>query len=261
MTAVLPRVQRGASWNDEGVLDVHSIFPTLQGEGPFAGRPAVFVRLHGCNLACYYCDTDYESTRHPMLPEAIYSAVLASYPLNHADVYRQHRLVVLTGGEPMRQNIAPLVRMLLDVGIDVQIETAGTLWPAGLETVIETRRGDGEFHIVCSPKVAKVHALVSEYCADWKFIVYEGAALNEETGLPIGSSQDYGREKSKSINERGSYIYHPPTEGSPRIWLQPRDESPGYEAATTNNIRLAVALCMQYNYRLSLQTHKILGLP
>ena len=42
----------------EGTLQVHSIFKTIQGEGPFCGTPCVFVRLAGCNLQCPACDTD-----------------------------------------------------------------------------------------------------------------------------------------------------------------------------------------------------------
>ena len=38
-------------------LDVHSIFHTIQGEGPYCGHPAVFIRLAGCNLQCPGCDT------------------------------------------------------------------------------------------------------------------------------------------------------------------------------------------------------------
>lgn len=42
-------------------LFVQSIFPTIQGEGPAAGIPSVFIRLGGCNLACSFCDTEFES--------------------------------------------------------------------------------------------------------------------------------------------------------------------------------------------------------
>jgi len=42
-------------------LQVEEIFYTLQGEGPFAGRPAVFVRLAGCPLRCQWCDTQFDT--------------------------------------------------------------------------------------------------------------------------------------------------------------------------------------------------------
>ena len=56
---------------DADVLEVHSIFYTLQGEGPFCGSPAIFIRLAGCNLQCPGCDTDYTSKREHLSPETI----------------------------------------------------------------------------------------------------------------------------------------------------------------------------------------------
>ena len=47
----------------DGLLSLHSIFHTIQGEGPFCGTPSVFVRLAGCNLQCPACDTDYTQGR------------------------------------------------------------------------------------------------------------------------------------------------------------------------------------------------------
>src|ERR1035437_6012166 len=95
---------------------VHSIFYTIQGEGPHAGEPAVFVRLTGCNLRCYFCDTDFEKG-DALSIEAVVAAVMAS-----ADP-QVCKLVVLTGGEPLRQQIIPLCRALTAKGYMTQIET------------------------------------------------------------------------------------------------------------------------------------------
>jgi organic radical activating enzyme len=44
---------------EDGKLLVSNIFYTFQGEGPYAGQPAVFIRLAGCNLgdkiSCNFC--------------------------------------------------------------------------------------------------------------------------------------------------------------------------------------------------------------
>ena len=40
---------------------IQEIFLTIQGEGPMVGIPSIFIRLGGCNLACKFCDTEFES--------------------------------------------------------------------------------------------------------------------------------------------------------------------------------------------------------
>lgn len=130
------------------MLRVCEVFgPTLQGEGPNLGEPAVFVRLYGCNLDCAWCDTPYtwdtkgklgvvykatDESRHMTLAE-VRAAVLGL----HAPLARP--MVVITGGEPLVQasGLALLVRDLLDHGYRVEIETNGTLrvpepWLAGV---------------------------------------------------------------------------------------------------------------------------------
>ena len=78
---------------DDGGLDVHSIFPTIQGEGPFVGQPAIFIRLAGCNLQCPLCDTEYTEGRIRLSVPVIFDAVQ-----EHIRLFAP--LIVITGGEP-----------------------------------------------------------------------------------------------------------------------------------------------------------------
>lgn len=125
---------------------VKEIFYTLQGEGAHAGRPAVFCRFAGCNLwsgseahrasaVCRFCDTDFVGTdgthggKYASAAE-LARAVAARWP----DSAREHRFVVLTGGEPLLQVDAPLVAALHDEGFFVAVETNGTVCaPAGID--------------------------------------------------------------------------------------------------------------------------------
>ena len=72
--------------NHDGLsLDVVEIFPTIQGEGPFSGMPAIFIRLGGCNLACDFCDTEFEKFEPIALEEVVDAAVsLSPTPLTES---------------------------------------------------------------------------------------------------------------------------------------------------------------------------------
>lgn len=88
------------------------IFHSLQGEGISMGRPSVFVRLSGCNLACHWCDTPYtwffEGHAGPHRGEQRYDRRANSVTLDIAEVaaaVRQYECphIVFTGGEPLLQ--------------------------------------------------------------------------------------------------------------------------------------------------------------
>ncbi len=120
---------RGPEKGDGSTLLVQHIFPTLQGEGPYAGVPAVFIRLGGCNLACAFCDTEFESFREIRLGEIVERVLSFSSDERGQEAERgPFKLIVLTGGEPLRQPIGPLCAALIEAGFTVQIETNGTLW-------------------------------------------------------------------------------------------------------------------------------------
>jgi 7-carboxy-7-deazaguanine synthase len=206
---------------DGSTLQVVEIFPTLQGEGPFVGHPAVFIRLGGCNLACDFCDTEFESFQ-PMACLAIMENVMAE--AGRSD------LVVITGGEPLRQEIGPLCQHLLDEGFRVQIETNGTLWrdlPLGVNIVCSPKVTNGAYHPVRPEILARADAL--------KFIV----SLSHPHYAAVGN---VGQE-------------HYPIP----IYVQPMDEADAKK--NQHNMHHAAALAQAHGYRLSLQIHKMLGIP
>jgi len=235
-----------------GTLAVQEVFETIQGEGPQAGRPCIFVRLAGCNLACTFCDTEFESGIHNHM--AIES--LAA----HIEVKPNCELVVLTGGEPLRQAVTPFIQRLMAGGRVklVQIETAGTLFPPDFHSAFDQppgalRGGQCFVQLVCSPKTPKINAQIAEHCAHFKYVVKAGEPFSDEDGLPLWSTQKGGEAAT---------LYRPPTSllyEAPTIWVSPCDE---YDAAkNAANLQHAVDLCMRYGYRLSLQQHKLIGMP
>lgn len=104
---------------------------TIQGEGPSAGEPAMFIRTSGCNLKCLWCDTPFtwDHSRYDVSAERARRSVadLTSWAAG-----RPEALTVLTGGEPLMQQHAliPLARALVELGKRVEIETNGTYVPA-----------------------------------------------------------------------------------------------------------------------------------
>jgi len=109
---------------------VNEIFTTIQGEGFWTGRVAVFCRFSGCNLwtgieadrasaICTFCDTDFVNFKEYSLQELI-SEITGCWPGGG------HPMVVFTGGEPTLQLNADLVKTLRQQGWYVAVETNGT---------------------------------------------------------------------------------------------------------------------------------------
>ncbi len=111
-------------------LKVSEIFRSLQGEGPSAGAPAVFLRLGVCNLRCTWCDTPYtwDFDRFDYDSEVRLASVDAV--VRELGELSDQRLVI-TGGEPMLQQDA-LAALLarLPSELPVEVETNGTLAPS-----------------------------------------------------------------------------------------------------------------------------------
>ena len=210
---------------------VKEMFLTLQGEGARAGRRAVFLRFAGCNLwtgreedrasaVCRFCDTDFVGMDGEN--GGRYEAdALANLAADIWGVDSARRYIVLTGGEPMLQVDDALVDALHKRGFTIAIETNGTLPAhAGLDWVC------------VSPKAGS--AVVQRSGDELKLIWPQPA-----DPLPGHGVEDI---------EQWDFAH---------FLVQPLDE-PGMTQANT-------AACVDFvmarpSWRLSLQTHKLLGL-
>ncbi len=218
---------------------VKALWRTVQGEGAQAGRPAVFVRLAGCNLwsgleadrerdaarhgnACaLWCDTDFA----PAGAVKLSATDLADSVLEAAGAVR---FCVLTGGEPLLQADGALIEALRDRGFFVAVETNGTV-------ALEDAFGDGPRPnwVVCSPKLPESR-LALEVADELKLVV-----------------PDYRPDAYRDLE--AAVRVQP--DGRRYLWLQPED-GPRLAYAT----RLALDLCFEDpRWRVSVQTHKALG--
>ncbi|EEX49713.1 7-carboxy-7-deazaguanine synthase QueE [Pasteurella dagmatis] len=99
----------------EPEYNIVEIFESLQGEGFNTGMPSIFVRFGKCNLACPWCDTNYNQ----------YTTWSLSQILQKVRSFSAKNIII-TGGEP---TIVPKIEYLLDTlkaeGYFLAIETNG----------------------------------------------------------------------------------------------------------------------------------------
>ena len=102
---------------DQG-LPIMEHFFTIQGEGTYSGRAAYFVRLAGCDIGCVWCDVkeSWDSKLHPILG---IDYLISEIKKTTVD------FVVITGGEPALYNLAPFIKKLKTLKIEVALETSG----------------------------------------------------------------------------------------------------------------------------------------
>ena len=229
----------------EATYRVKDVWQTLQGEGFWAGRPAVFCRFVACNMWSGYeedrerdaersgadcplwCDTDFTKEGS----EKLSARELAQ---RMADVGGDIDFCVLTGGEPFLQADAELVRALHEEGFQVATETNGTVRVE--EAFADDEGAVPPDWIVCSPKLPDAKTVI-EYCHELKLVV-----------------PDYSPAEYPALVSR---VREQPVAGRPvrPLWLQPED-GPRVAAST----RKAVEMALNHPaWRVSVQTHKVLG--
>lgn len=122
---------------------VSEIFYSLQGEAKTVGQPTTFIRLTGCPLRCHYCDTAYAFQGGELQTLDDIVGKVKTYPT---------KLVTVTGGEPLAQpDCLPLLRLLIQEGYRVSLETSGALpiasVPEPVSIVLDLKTpGSGEVH-------------------------------------------------------------------------------------------------------------------
>jgi 7-carboxy-7-deazaguanine synthase (Cx14CxxC type) len=217
---------------------VKECFYTLQGEGAQSGRAAIFCRFTGCNLwsglerdrasaVCSFCDTDFRGTdgvgggRFDTalgLAEHILATWRSESDLDPGPMpdRRVRPYLVCTGGEPLLQLDEALIAALHAHGIEIAIETNGTLpVPNGVDW------------ICVSPK------------ADAELVQRQGDELKLVFPQPLAPPERF----------QGLAFRH--------FFLQPMDG-----ADLSSHTAAAVDYCKAHpRWRLSLQTHKLIGIP
>ncbi len=210
-------------FGDGSILAIKEIFATIQGEGPFAGEPSVFVRLGGCNLQCKFCDTDFDNSQEMSLDLLL--TTINQLSLNEGK--RVRKLIVITGGEPFLQPIENLCDQLIKAKYKVQIETNGTIY----------REINPEVFIICSPKAG-----ITGYS------IIRNDILDRVSALKFIISK---------FDNNYNFVPEYKEYEEKEIYIQPMDEL--CENKNKENLNYCIDLSLKKGYKLSLQLHKIIG--
>jgi 7-carboxy-7-deazaguanine synthase len=211
------------------MLRINEVFNSIQTEGPFAGTPATFIRLAGCNKMCSFCDTDHASVNPGLTAEScVIEVAKANLPL-----------VVITGGEPLLQATAPLVLALMELACvqNIQYETNGSLPPdpdlLRIEKVLPV-------HFVVSPK-GPMNSIIRKLACAFKILVDDASTLQS-----VSEQFQYCTLGCQYSDERVIYLSPVFTENDP--------------AQNTRNINKTVELCLKTGFNFSLQYHKLINI-
>ncbi|MFM7240391.1 MAG: 7-carboxy-7-deazaguanine synthase QueE [Cyanobium sp.] len=212
-----PTANKGTGSNSP-TLPVVETFHSLQGEGLHAGRSAFFIRLGGCTVGCSWCDTKHswpQVIHARRTPEELTAETSAAAAAGAA-------FVVITGGEPLHHNLAPLCDALARSGLPLHLETSG----------VDPLSGRFAW-ITLSPKRHRppLEGLLA-CCHELKVIVHEPADLAFAEAMATAAFAAGNR---------------------PALLLQP-----GWQSDAGRNLALE-HVRRSPGWRLSLQSHKLLG--
>lgn len=226
----------GRTYGDGETLEVHSSFFASQGEGPFSGERSIFLRLAGCNLQCPGCDAEYTEGRETWYTRHIVMLVENMARDNNAPGC----LVVITGGEPFRQNIGPLCASLADAGHFVQIETNGFFPP---DAITQEMARVNQLVIVVSPKTSGINPITAELAYCFKYVIAHDS-VDPTDGLPV-------QALDHPVVKHGRVARAP--EGK-LIYVSPFDAKDKKENRL--NVKAAAESSLHFGYKLGVRLHK-----
>ncbi len=218
------------------ILPIVERFHSLQGEGIHFGKSAFFIRLAGCNVKCPWCDTkeSWSMISHPKetISQLAHEAAIAQ--TNGAE------FLVITGGEPLHHNLNTLCEA---------IKTATTTknnqaMPIHLETSGVNEISGTINWITLSPK-RHLHPRKSllQICDELKVIIFQ----EEDLIFAEEMAEKSMLEKKKTGPKEKSR--------KPHLFLQP-----GWNSQEGK--KLAIEYIKSHpKWRLSLQGHKLIGIP
>lgn len=231
----------------EDVLPVQEIFgPVPQGEGPYTGRRACFIRLGRCNLHCPPCDSKrtWDTTRYDLAQTC---------PPRTADEIVQTAgghgagsgITVVSGGEPLLwQRTAAWHRLLAALPGDVHVETNGTISP-------EDFTADRITHFSVSPKIGRMGAadparrrIHPAVLADFAHLARRGKAAFKFVAADTGEVE----EAAQLV--RDCQLPHD------RVWIMPLGDDDTTWTATGRDI---VERVMGHGFNFSGRLHLTLG--
>jgi 7-carboxy-7-deazaguanine synthase len=228
-------------------LQIREIFRSVQGEGPFIGRRAIFIRITKCSYRCTFCDSSWNDVTDPyMSEEEILCQVVA---LTKEPIVRMIKpLIIITGGEPLLQNVNRLVQLLQgELEAVIQFETAGPYFRECLAYP--------NVYTVVSPKNAHVHNYVQRFACAYKYVISASDPKCPDTGIPITACI-----KGAPVQRLALF---PETIKPHEVWLQPMT---GFNSATYSfeddkaNFAEVLRLCQEYGYMASARLHVLGGL-
>lgn len=269
MTVIFPDRNISPVYFNEAPADsllVRTMFPTLQGEGPLAGRPAVFLRLGGCNLGgkdvngngCSWCDTSFEVSESEYLTTnmILERASELTAPFSKARELAASAYpwaLVITGGEPLLQkNLAQFCR---DVrfAYDIQIETNG-MYYVGIPD---------EVMVVMSPKVggAKAKGYPRPNAAMLRRANHLKFVLTADLSSVYHTVPKYAWDFDRPVWVSPMAVYKRPMSAEEGERASAWDATLIDQEATAANYLYASQYALKHGLRVSIQQHLFYAMP